>query len=152
DESGQEEFLQRSSPERREVLQRQSAEEMEMPPEDQEEEEPPAEEPRKEELTLQTKALSHSPAEADPTTADLVARSRSGGRSLPEPVRAFFEPRFGYDFSRVRVHTDDRAAEAAHAVRALAFTVGSDVVFGAGQYAPETEAGRRLLAHELTHV
>jgi hypothetical protein len=56
------------------------------------------------------------------------------------------------DFSRVRVHTDARAAESARAVSALAYTVGQDVVFGAGQYRPESMDGRKLLAHELTHV
>ncbi|MFL6211744.1 MAG: DUF4157 domain-containing protein [Pyrinomonadaceae bacterium] len=56
------------------------------------------------------------------------------------------------DFSRVRVHTDARAAESARAVNALAYAVGNDVVFGAGQYAPGTSAGRRLLAHELAHT
>jgi hypothetical protein len=59
------------------------------------------------------------------------------------------ETRFGHDFSRVRVHTDSRAARA---VRALAFTSGHNIVFDAGQYAPGTETGTRLLAHELTHV
>jgi hypothetical protein len=62
------------------------------------------------------------------------------------------EARFGYDFSRVRVHTDATAAESARAVQALAYTVGEDIVFGAGRYAPATGAGQRLLAHELTHV
>src|SRR6185369_18043496 len=64
----------------------------------------------------------------------------------------FFEPRFVHDFSRVRVHTDARAAESARAVNALAYTVGRDVVFGDGQYAPGTSGGRHTLAHELTHV
>ncbi|MEE9464059.1 MAG: DUF4157 domain-containing protein [Candidatus Neomarinimicrobiota bacterium] len=62
------------------------------------------------------------------------------------------EPRFGHDFSHVRVHTGARAAETARAVNAQAFTVGRDVVFGAGQYAPDAHGGRRLLAHELAHV
>jgi len=62
------------------------------------------------------------------------------------------ERRIGHDFSRVRIHTGEAAAGSARAVDALAYTVGSDVVFGAGQYAPETPAGRRLIAHELTHV
>jgi hypothetical protein len=62
------------------------------------------------------------------------------------------EPRFGYDFSGVRVHTDARAAESARAVDARAYTVGSNVVFGTGQYAPTNEAGKSLLAHELAHV
>jgi outer membrane protein OmpA-like peptidoglycan-associated protein len=62
------------------------------------------------------------------------------------------EARFGHDFSRVRVHTDPTAARSARAVHALAYTVGSDIAFDAGRYAPDTGAGRRLLAHELAHV
>jgi hypothetical protein len=62
------------------------------------------------------------------------------------------EARFGHDFGRVRVHTDTRAAESARAVNALAYTVGRDVVFGAGRYTPETGEGERLVAHELAHV
>lgn len=62
------------------------------------------------------------------------------------------EPRFEYDFSRVRVHTGAKAAESARAVNALAFTVGSDIVFGDGLYAPDTASGRKILTHELTHV
>ncbi|HEY6236246.1 MAG TPA: DUF4157 domain-containing protein, partial [Candidatus Elarobacter sp.] len=62
------------------------------------------------------------------------------------------EPRFGRDLSDVRVHIDHHAAESARAVNALAYTVGRDVVFGAGQYAPNTNSGRQLLAHELAHV
>lgn len=77
---------------------------------------------------------------------------RSPGQPLDGETRAFFEPRFGHDFSQVRVHADRSAAEAAAAVNALAYTVGRDVAFGAGQYAPQTTAGRKLLAHELTHV
>src|SRR5439155_15454735 len=81
-----------------------------------------------------------------------VQARRGRGQPLPTSVRAFFEPRFEHDFSQVRVHTDAHAAESAQAVQALAYTVGSDIVFGAGQYAPATTAGQRLLAHELTHV
>jgi outer membrane protein OmpA-like peptidoglycan-associated protein len=77
---------------------------------------------------------------------------RGGGRPLSESVRAFFEPRFGLDFSDVRVHTDSQASESAHAVNALAYTVGRDVVFSGGQYSPGTESGKKLIAHELTHV
>ncbi len=77
---------------------------------------------------------------------------RSPGQPLDTQTRAFMEPRFGYDFSRVRVHTDARAAESARAVNALAYTVGRNVVFSLGQYAPETRQGQRLMAHELTHV
>ncbi len=85
-----------------------------------------------------------------PPVVDQVLRSP--GRPLDPATRAFFEPRFGHDFSQVRVHTDARAAESARAVGALAYTVGRDVVFGAGQYAPRTSDGQRLVAHELTHV
>jgi hypothetical protein len=77
---------------------------------------------------------------------------RSSGQPLDPATRAFFEPRFGYDFSRVRIHSDERASAAAHTVNALAYTVGKDVVFGAAQFAPHTTKGRELLAHELTHV
>jgi hypothetical protein len=71
---------------------------------------------------------------------------------LPESERHFFEPRFGADFSQVRVHADGQAAEAARAVNARAFTLGRDVVFGGGEYQPRSSEGSRLLAHELTHV
>ena len=81
-----------------------------------------------------------------------ITTPRSGGHSLPGHVRAYFEPRFGYDFSRVRIHTDSLAAETASSVNARAFTLGRDIVFGAGEYTPETTVGKRLLAHELTHV
>jgi hypothetical protein len=77
---------------------------------------------------------------------------RSSGQPLDAKARSFFEPRFDYDFSRVRLHTDAKAAESAQAVNALAYTVGRDIVFGGGQYAPGTNAGQRLLAHELTHA
>lgn len=77
---------------------------------------------------------------------------RSPGRPLDQATRAFFEPRFGYDFSRVRVHSDAQSAESARAVNARAYTVGDHIAFSAGRYAPQTTEGRRLLAHELTHV
>jgi hypothetical protein len=77
---------------------------------------------------------------------------RGTGTPLPASERAFFEPRFGADLSQVRVHTDSRAAQLSQAVSAKAFTVGQDVAFGPGQYSPNTSAGRKLLAHELTHT
>jgi hypothetical protein len=77
---------------------------------------------------------------------------RSPGQPLDAATRSFMEPRFGYDFSRVRVHTDARAVESARAVNALAYTVGQDLVFNHGHYKPGTLDGKRLLAHELTHV
>ena len=76
----------------------------------------------------------------------------STGQPLDAATRTVMEPRFGHDFSQVRVHTDAQAAESARAVNALAYTVGRDLVFGAGQYAPATPEGRQLIAHELAHV
>jgi hypothetical protein len=76
----------------------------------------------------------------------------SPGQPLDPVARTFMEPRFGQDFSRVRVHTGTRAAQSARAVNASAYTVGSDIVFGEGRYAPHTNEGRGLLAHELTHT
>jgi hypothetical protein len=76
----------------------------------------------------------------------------ASGRPLDGDTQRFFGERFGQDFSQVRVHTDARAAESARAVQAQAYTVGEHVVFGTGQHAPGTTAGKQLLAHELTHV
>ena len=99
---------------------------------------------------LQRAAVSHGPVNAVPPIVPDVLRSP--GQPLDPAARALMEPRIGHDFSHVRVHTDASAAESARAVNALAYTVGRDVVFGAGQLAPGTTAGNRLLAHELAHV
>ena len=77
---------------------------------------------------------------------------RSPGQPLDASTRSYFEPRFGMDFGQVRIHIDSLAHQAAAGVNARAYTVGSDLAFAAGQYAPHTPQGRRLLAHELTHV
>ena len=76
----------------------------------------------------------------------------SRGRPLDRATRAFMEPRFGHDFSRVRLYTDARAGESALAVNALAYTFGANIVFGSGKYQPTSGEGRRLIAHELAHV
>lgn len=94
-------------------------------------------------------ATDHEPTMVPPIVHQVV---RSPGQPLDAATRAFFQPRFSHDFSRVRVHTDAQAAESARAVNALAYSVGPDIVFATGQYVPESDAGRRLLAHELTHV
>jgi Domain of unknown function (DUF4157)/Phospholipase A2 len=86
---------------------------------------------------------------APPIVHDVL---RSSGQLLSEDVRAAVEPAFGRDFSHVRVHTDSKAAKSARAVNALAYTVGNQVVFGQGQYQPQTDQGRHLIAHELTHT
>ncbi len=92
--------------------------------------------------------------QSEPTEAPAVVHDvlRSPGQPLGAETRAFMETRFGKDFSQVRVHADARAAESAQAVNAVAYTVGRDVVFGAGQYAAGTDMGNQLLAHELTHT
>lgn len=71
---------------------------------------------------------------------------------LSENDRTFFETRFGRDFSQVRMHTDTSAAETAKMMNARAYTIGQNVVFGTGQYAPDTQSGKKLIAHELAHV
>jgi Domain of unknown function (DUF4157) len=76
----------------------------------------------------------------------------SPGETLDGPTRAFFEARFGYDFGKVRIHADAKAAQSASDLNALAYTVGNNVVFGAERFQPATSQGRSLLAHELTHV
>jgi len=89
------------------------------------------------------------PPQAGPA---VEAALRASGAPLPTTERAFFEPRLGHDLSKVRVHTGEDAAAAAHEVVAKAFSYGRNVVFGAGGWAPGTAAGRRLLGHELVHV
>jgi peptidoglycan hydrolase-like protein with peptidoglycan-binding domain len=92
--------------------------------------------------------------QAERETAPPIVHEALGRPSQPlDPAtRGFMEPRFGHDFSQVRVHADPKAAESARAIDAVAYTVGHDVVFGADQYVPRTVSGRRLLAHELAHV
>lgn len=77
---------------------------------------------------------------------------QSPGQPIDPETRAFMEPRFGYDFSQVRVHSDEKAAHAASLIGARASAVGDHIVFGVGEYAPGLEAGRRVIAHELAHV
>jgi hypothetical protein len=76
----------------------------------------------------------------------------SGGETLPATVRSHMEPRFGADFSNVTVHTDRAAAQSAAALGARAYTFGDNVVFGTGEYSPQSATGRRLIVHELAHV
>ncbi|MCZ7356846.1 MAG: DUF4157 domain-containing protein [Candidatus Methanoperedens sp.] len=105
-----------------------------------------------EEEGLQAKATSGSISELNPDIESNIQSLKGGGMPLSENERAFFEPRFGQDFGQVRLHIDTRAAEMARAVNARAFTIGSDMVFGAGEYTPRTIEGQRLIAHELTHA
>jgi len=93
-----------------------------------------------------TEAESSSPLEA------ALGHGRGRGAPLPDEARAFFEPRFGYDFEHVRIHADSEAAAAARQLGAQAFTHGADLYFGTARYQPHSAGGRRLLAHELAHV
>ena len=86
------------------------------------------------------------------TLASSIRGMNGRGSPLPEVTRSFFETRFATDFSHVRVHTDSQAAETAKSINAKAFTVGPNIAFAHGQYAPESGPGKHLLAHELTHT
>jgi hypothetical protein len=103
--------------------------------------------------SVQAKFAPGTPAPLAPSAGRAIeAVQGSGGAPLPAGVRGFMESRFGHDFGRVRVHTGSRADAAARSIQARAYTLGRDVVFGAGQYAADSTAGRRLIAHELAHV
>jgi hypothetical protein len=104
---------------------------------------------RDKEARLERRSTGGAPSAVPSIVHDVL---RSAGQPLDPAARAALEPRFGHDFSRVRVHADERAAESAYAVNSLAFTVGNHIVFGKGRYTPETKAGECLLAHELTHT
>ena len=105
---------------------------------------------------LQTKraggGIEHDVPEVTPELSARINAMRDGGQPLSQSERDFFEPRFGHDFSRVRIHADAPAAETARALGARAFTLGSDIAFGHGQYSQGASGGQGLLAHELTHV
>ena len=104
------------------------------------------------EKRLQLQRLARPGAPTGGTPRAVGETLRASGRPLESGTRRAMERGFGHDFGRVRVHTDGRAAAAAESVAARAFTVGSNVVFGAGEYRPGTPGGSRLLAHELAHV
>jgi cell wall-associated NlpC family hydrolase len=101
---------------------------------------------------LRAEAASSSSPPVTPEVEHRIHGLQGTGQPLPATTRAFFELRFGHDFGRVRVHTDEHAAESARELKARAFTRGGDIVFASGQYAPQTLEGQRLLAHELTHT
>jgi outer membrane protein OmpA-like peptidoglycan-associated protein len=98
---------------------------------------------------LQRRAAGAGPDVAPPIVHDVL---RSPGRPLDGATRAYFEPRFGHDFGKVRVHADPQANESAQSVNALAYTVGPHIAFASGLYRPHAAGGQQLLAHELTHV
>ncbi len=101
---------------------------------------------------LQTKHV--GPSDAGPIAAPPIVNEvlASTGQPLDASTRAFFEPRFGHDFSKVQVHSGPIAEQSTRDVNSKAYTVGNDIVFGAGAFNPQTQDGRRLMGHELTHV
>jgi Domain of unknown function (DUF4157) len=111
----------------------------------------PTEPAKKEEIPVQRKAEAVSDLEPD-SAPEVESVLSSSGKLLDAETRRTMESRIGFDFSKVRIHSDSRAAASAKSLGARAYTVGSDIVFGPGRYAPDTAEGRRLLAHELTHV
>ena len=103
-----------------------------------------------EEDLVQTLPLPGKTPELDAQLASAIYAIRHGGQPLP--TRGAYESRLGYDFSDTRIHTDDNAHRLTARIRARAFTYGRHIVFGAGQYTPQTREGQKLIAHELTHV
>lgn len=105
---------------------------------------------KKQKLQLQSKPKNCTAHSGVPPIVHEVLRSP--GQPLDSETRNFMEAGFRHDFSKIRVHTDSKALESAKILNALAYTVGTEIVFDEGQYKPATENGRRLLAHELSHV
>lgn len=104
----------------------------------------------KEKMNIQRKA--DASAVSDSSVPDNFMSSLGVGQPLDKATRNYFEPRFGMDFSQIRVHTGSKAETSASSINAHAYTLGNNVVFGRGQYQPQTIRGKRLLAHELTHT
>ena len=100
---------------------------------------------------LQRKEINKTES-SDNVLENYVGSLPGSGQPLPTEMRKFYEPRFGYDFSGVKIHTDAIAAKSAQSINALAYTSGHSIVFNNGQYSPYTDAGKHLLAHELTHI
>lgn len=107
--------------------------------------------PPEEEMAQAKEEPGQTPEVSDDTQA-AIDGMQGGGAPLDANTRDYMEPRFGHDFSQVRIHTDARASTAARSINALAFTVGNDIAFAPGQYQPGSASGRELLAHELTHT
>ncbi len=105
-----------------------------------------------EEKKMQRKENSSKQTKASSETSSYINSLSSKGFSLPDSARSFFEPRFGYDFSDVKIHNDNDAAKSAQSINAIAYTSGDNIVFNQNQFSPESDDGKSLLAHELTHV
>jgi hypothetical protein len=105
-----------------------------------------------EEEKMQRKDSTAETPNVSPQTESYISSLNGKGRSLNQQEKNFFEPRLGHDLSSVQLHTDNEANASARDVSALAYTHKNHIVFGAGQYQPGTDSGKRLMAHELTHV
>ncbi|MEO6232014.1 MAG: DUF4157 domain-containing protein [Ferruginibacter sp.] len=105
-----------------------------------------------EEQQLQRKETNDEEVTADYNLESHIRGLSGGGQPLPNDLRNFYEPRFGYDFSNVKIHTNTDAAKSAESINALAYTSGNHIVFNSGEFSPGTDTGKKLLGHELTHV
>lgn len=105
-----------------------------------------------EETHVHRKELDGGEVQSGSELDSYVSSLNTSGQPMPQSSRSFFEPKFGHDFSNVRLHTDPAAAKSAQSINALAYTSGNNIVFNTGQYSPESATGQRLMAHELTHV
>jgi hypothetical protein len=101
---------------------------------------------------LQMKPDAQGSRDVAPKLESQINSTQNGGTPLPQQTRNFFEPRFGADFSDVRIHTGSQASLAARQLDAKAFTVGNNITFSKGSFSPGTDSGKQLMAHELTHV
>lgn len=112
---------------------------------------PAAEKEKKEETPVQRKEANNTESQ-NFNSHHVQEAIQSTGNPLDSTTRNFMEQRFGYDFSQVRIHTDNYASASARSVNAVAYTTGQNIVFSDGQYSPQTGTGQKILAHELTHV
>jgi hypothetical protein len=110
------------------------------------------EEEEEEEELIMEKGISGKVPEVSDNLQARLNQSKGGGQPLSSETLSFMEERFGVDFSPVRIHTDSEASQMARALNAEAFTHGRDIYFGAGRYSPNTSSGKRLIAHEFTHI
>lgn len=106
----------------------------------------------KKEESIQSAVENSATMEMSPDVESGINSLKGSGQPLSEATRNYFEPRFGYDFSAVRIHTGNEANDTAKLINARSFTFGNDIVFGTSNYSPKTSEGKKLLAHELTHV
>jgi Domain of unknown function (DUF4157) len=107
--------------------------------------------PEEDEEQLQAKSAA-SGMEASSNLESSIQQARGGGQQLSDNVRQPMEQAFGYDFSGVKIHNDSRSDDMNQSIQARAFTTGQDIFFRQGEYTPESNTGKELLAHELTHV